>query len=150
MPSWFDLYHLQIGGREDSEGIKRVVKEIGELLRLNSEQCVPLVIITSMLFIVSEMVAEEEADGIPSNRVIIGGFSQGTNLVGHVYLLHLLVVDFRQICQLSIDIHYRRRVGDIRSTHSPETTGRCNGIVVLASPGRRFPKGVFACITMLI
>ncbi|GAU99430.1 hypothetical protein RvY_10435 [Ramazzottius varieornatus] len=54
MPSWFDLFNLQIGGKEDTEGIKKVVKEI-----------------------VSEMVAEEEADGIPSNRVLIGGFSQG-------------------------------------------------------------------------
>ena len=28
-------------------------------------------------FLVSEMVAEEERAGIPSNRVLIGGFSQG-------------------------------------------------------------------------
>ncbi|OWA51835.1 putative Acyl-protein thioesterase 1 [Hypsibius exemplaris] len=50
----FDLYGLQIGGWEDQEGIKRAAKEI-----------------------VSELIAQEESAGIKSDRIVVGGFSQG-------------------------------------------------------------------------
>ncbi|XP_055337290.1 acyl-protein thioesterase 1-like [Paramacrobiotus metropolitanus] len=54
MPSWFDIHSLQIGGREDTEGIKRAVKEL-----------------------IYELISDEEKNGIPSNRIVVGGFSQG-------------------------------------------------------------------------
>ncbi|XP_035667669.1 acyl-protein thioesterase 2-like [Branchiostoma floridae] len=53
MTSWFDLYTLNIGGREDEAGIKKAAA------------------------LVQGMVEEEEKGGIPSNRIVLGGFSQG-------------------------------------------------------------------------
>jgi lysophospholipase II len=53
MPSWFDLRTLAIGGPEDVEGIKAATKNAHELIR------------------------GEIASGIASNRIMLGGFSQG-------------------------------------------------------------------------
>lgn len=53
MPSWFDLKTLEIGGPEDEPGIISASTKIKELIQ-------------------SEVQA-----GIPSNRIILGGFSQG-------------------------------------------------------------------------
>ncbi|GJQ84152.1 hypothetical protein Trydic_g2832 [Trypoxylus dichotomus] len=53
MPSWFDLKSLDIGGPEDEEGIK------------------------SAAAYVHSMIEDEIERGIPANRIIIGGFSQG-------------------------------------------------------------------------
>uniref|UniRef100_A0A336K686 palmitoyl-protein hydrolase n=1 Tax=Culicoides sonorensis TaxID=179676 RepID=A0A336K686_CULSO len=53
MPSWFDLKTLDISGPEDEAGIKAATK------------------------MVHEMITKEIQDGIPSNRIMLGGFSQG-------------------------------------------------------------------------
>lgn len=53
MPSWFDLYSLDISAPEDAEGIKRAANSIHQL------------------------IDQEEKNGIQSNRIILGGFSQG-------------------------------------------------------------------------
>lgn len=53
MPSWFDLKTLDISGPEDEAGIKEAAK------------------------MVHEMLAKEIQDGIPSTRIMLGGFSQG-------------------------------------------------------------------------
>lgn len=53
MPSWFDLKTLDISGPEDEDGIKAAAK------------------------MVHEMVTKEVHDGIPSHRIMLGGFSQG-------------------------------------------------------------------------
>lgn len=53
MPSWFDLKSLDISGPEDEDGIKRAT------------------------IAVHEMINKEIADGISSDRILIGGFSQG-------------------------------------------------------------------------
>lgn len=53
MPSWFDLKTLDISGPEDEDGIKAAAK------------------------MVHEMVTKEIHDGIPSTRIMLGGFSQG-------------------------------------------------------------------------
>uniref|UniRef100_A0A1B6DWN5 palmitoyl-protein hydrolase n=1 Tax=Clastoptera arizonana TaxID=38151 RepID=A0A1B6DWN5_9HEMI len=53
MPSWFDLKTLEVSGPEDEAGIKKAAESI------------------------HGMIEAEEKDGIPANRVIIGGFSQG-------------------------------------------------------------------------
>ena len=53
MPSWFDLLSLDPAGREDEAGIKRAHQLV-------------------------EMLIEEEVKaGIPSDRIMLGGFSQG-------------------------------------------------------------------------
>lgn len=53
MPAWYDIINLHEGARQDKEGILQSVKEILEL------------------------VAEEERRGIPRDKIVIGGFSQG-------------------------------------------------------------------------
>jgi len=53
MPSWFDLMSLDPKGPEDEAGIK------------------------SAASLVNSLIAEEVKAGIPSDRIMIGGFSQG-------------------------------------------------------------------------
>lgn len=53
MPSWFDLYSLDSTGKVDEQGIERAKT------------------------LVHELINNEEKAGIPSNRVLLGGFSQG-------------------------------------------------------------------------
>lgn len=53
MPSWFDLKTLDVGGPEDEEGIRSASQNIHSLIN------------------------SEISKGIPSNRVVLGGFSQG-------------------------------------------------------------------------
>ncbi|XP_075224539.1 acyl-protein thioesterase 1 [Lycorma delicatula] len=53
MPSWFDLRSLDASGPEDEAGIKRATVTIHSLIE------------------------NEIRDGIPSNRIVLGGFSQG-------------------------------------------------------------------------
>ncbi|XP_013075676.1 acyl-protein thioesterase 1-like isoform X1 [Biomphalaria glabrata] len=53
MPSWFDIRGLDPGSAEDEQGIKDSSRELQQL------------------------IAKEISDGIPAERIIIGGFSQG-------------------------------------------------------------------------
>ncbi|XP_046917875.2 acyl-protein thioesterase 1 [Dermatophagoides farinae] len=53
MPSWFDLYSLDTNGRVDEPGIERAKA------------------------LVEGLISAEEKAGIPSNRILLGGFSQG-------------------------------------------------------------------------
>lgn len=53
MPAWFDLYGLVEGAKRDTEGLEASRKRVEEL------------------------VAKEVAAGVPPERIVIGGFSQG-------------------------------------------------------------------------
>jgi lysophospholipase-2 len=53
MPSWFDLHGLDAAGPEDEEGIVKATETVYSL------------------------IDQEEKNGISSNRIVIGGFSQG-------------------------------------------------------------------------
>eukprot|EP00092_Neocalanus_flemingeri_P016134 GFUD01017462.1.p1 GENE.GFUD01017462.1~~GFUD01017462.1.p1 ORF type:complete len:240 (-),score=74.31 GFUD01017462.1:304-1023(-) len=53
MPSWFDLKSLDPAGEEDEAGIKSAAK------------------------LVDSLIAEEVKSGVPSERIMLGGFSQG-------------------------------------------------------------------------
>lgn len=53
MPAWYDIIHLNENAKQDKDGIIQSVKEILDL------------------------VALEEENGIPRNKIVIGGFSQG-------------------------------------------------------------------------
>ncbi|KAH9491711.1 acyl-protein thioesterase [Bulinus truncatus] len=53
MPSWFDIRGLDPSSAEDEQGIKESSKELQQL------------------------IAKEVSEGIPPERIIIGGFSQG-------------------------------------------------------------------------
>lgn len=56
MPSWFDLKSLDGSGNEDEEGILKATKQV------------------------HGMIESEVKSGIPPERIIIGGFSQGAAL----------------------------------------------------------------------
>jgi len=57
MPGWFDIYNLgDINGRQDEDGMKESVKTVHKLIK------------------------EEIDSGISSERIIVGGFSQGNVL----------------------------------------------------------------------
>lgn len=59
MPSWFDLRTLDVNGPEDEEGIRRATD------------------------LVHSMIEAEVKAGVPSERIILGGFSQGGALALH-------------------------------------------------------------------
>ncbi|MEQ2165082.1 hypothetical protein GOODEAATRI_013384, partial [Goodea atripinnis] len=77
MPSWFDIYGLSPDADEDEAGIKRASENIKAL------------------------IDQEVKNGIPSHRIILGGFSQ----VGLPCLEILCYLsDFYQICDRRICI----------------------------------------------
>lgn len=53
MPSWFDIKSLEVGGSEDEAGIKEAAHQV------------------------HGMINNEVRAGIPADRIILGGFSQG-------------------------------------------------------------------------
>uniref|UniRef100_A0A0P4WH48 palmitoyl-protein hydrolase n=1 Tax=Scylla olivacea TaxID=85551 RepID=A0A0P4WH48_SCYOL len=64
MPSWFDLKSLDVDGPEDSSGIKRARDSIHTLIE------------------------EEVRAGIPHERILLGGFSQGGALALYSTFTH--------------------------------------------------------------
>ena len=52
MPAWFDLISLDPQGAEDEPGIKKAAKEVEKL------------------------ITAEISNGVPAERILIGGFSQ--------------------------------------------------------------------------
>ncbi|XP_025333529.1 acyl-protein thioesterase 1 isoform X6 [Canis lupus baileyi] len=53
MPSWFDIFGLSPDSQEDEPGIKQAAENVKALIE------------------------QEVKNGIPSNRIVLGGFSQG-------------------------------------------------------------------------
>jgi len=53
MPAWFDIFSFGFKGPEDETGILRSKEEVNELIK------------------------KEVTEGIPTNRIVLGGFSQG-------------------------------------------------------------------------
>lgn len=64
MPAWFDLYSFDFDAPEDVAGIARSQAAIERL------------------------IAREESRGIPSNRIVLAGFSQGGALAVYTALRH--------------------------------------------------------------
>ena len=62
MPAWYDLYGFGFGVQEDEAGIR------------NSAQAV------------EQLIAAQEADGIPSENIVLAGFSQGGAIALHAGL----------------------------------------------------------------
>lgn len=65
MPSWFDICSLSSDGIEDADGIRKAATKL------------------------EEIVASESSNGVPFNKIFVGGFSQG----GAVALYHALTSD---------------------------------------------------------
>ena len=85
MPSWFDLMSLNADGPEDEAGIKRaadlVDKLIGNTAVYNLNNLYYSIAGLSIM-----IIAEEVKSGVPSERIMIGGFSQGGALAVYTAL----------------------------------------------------------------
>ncbi|CAM9932854.1 unnamed protein product [Phaeothamnion confervicola] len=62
MPGWSDVYGLSLDSREDAEGFDSSAVRVGAI------------------------IAAERANGVPANKIVVGGFSQGGALALHVAL----------------------------------------------------------------
>jgi len=64
MPAWYDIRSADLGSRHDEEGIRRSAAEL------------------------TRWIENENARGIPDERVLLAGFSQGGAVATHVALRH--------------------------------------------------------------
>lgn len=64
MPAWYDILGLDFGSRQDEEGIRRSQTEIEKL------------------------IAAAKAEGIPADRIVLAGFSQGGVIALQTSLRH--------------------------------------------------------------
>jgi phospholipase/carboxylesterase len=64
MRAWYDILGIDIGGREDEAGLRRSQT------------------------MVEHLIAQEKARGIPANRIILAGFSQGCAMTLQTGLRH--------------------------------------------------------------
>lgn len=79
MPSWYDIISLESEDNEDHENIRK-----SSLYR-------SFVFILFCIFLVTELIQNEISNGIPSQNILIGGFSQG----GVVSLYNFLTTDLK-------------------------------------------------------
>ncbi|XP_031635351.1 acyl-protein thioesterase 1 [Contarinia nasturtii] len=101
MPSWFDLKTLDMYGPEDEEGIKRATANVQSL------------------------VQSEISAGIPANRIIVGGFSQGGALALHTGLTSSQVLG--GIVALSCWLPLHKSFPDARKTSDTVPIFQCHG-----------------------
>ncbi|XP_053981206.1 acyl-protein thioesterase 2 isoform X1 [Hylaeus anthracinus] len=107
MPSWFDLRTLEPNGVEDEEGIRKAAE------------------------MVHSLIAEEVAAGIPTKRIVIGGFSQGGALA--IYSALTFPEPLAGIIALSCWVPLHRKFPDEaignRNTPLLQCHGNCDPIV---------------------
>ncbi|XP_029033717.1 acyl-protein thioesterase 1 [Osmia bicornis bicornis] len=107
MPSWFDLRSLEPSGPEDEEGIRRAAE------------------------MVHSLIAEEVAAGIPTQRIVLGGFSQGGALA--IYSALTFPEPLAGIIALSawLPLHQKFPVEAIGNKNTPllQCHGDCDPIV---------------------
>lgn len=103
MPSWFDIKGLSSDSPEDEEGIKMASKDLQEL------------------------IAKEVSSGIPPERIVIGGFSQG----GSVALYTALGTDTKVAGLLLLSswmpMHKQFSVGSIPRFNQNLPVLQCHG-----------------------
>lgn len=76
MPSWFDIYSLSDHEKQDEPGLLESSYK-GNLvsMRVHSQRRPH-----AAIRIVTQLIAELVNEGIPANRIVLGGFSQGCAL----------------------------------------------------------------------
>lgn len=75
MPSWFDIKGLNINADEDEQGIKKAAAAGKSYKPWNLK-----IIKICYCFSVHSWLEDEIKSGIPSERILLGGFSQGGGL----------------------------------------------------------------------
>lgn len=103
MPSWFDLRTLDMYGPEDEDGIKKAASNIQSIIQ-------------------SEISA-----GIPANRIIVGGFSQGGALALYTGLTS--TQPLAGIVALSCWLPLHKSFPDARKTDDTVPILQCHGEV---------------------
>jgi len=103
MPSWFDLKTLDMYGPEDEDGIKKATTNV------------------------QQMIQSEISAGIPANRIIVGGFSQGGALALHAGLTS--THNLGGIVALSCWLPLHKSFPDARKTSDTVPIFQCHGEV---------------------
>lgn len=103
MPSWFDLKTLDMYGPEDEDGIKKATA------------------------IVQTLIQTEISGGIPANRIILGGFSQGGALALYTGLTSTQALG--GIVALSCWLPLHKSFPDARKTPDTVPIFQCHGEV---------------------
>lgn len=103
MPSWFDLRTLDMYGPEDEDGIKKAASNI------------------------QTMIQSEISAGIPANRIIVGGFSQGGALALYTGLTS--TQPLAGIVALSCWLPLHKSFPDARKTADTVPILQCHGEV---------------------
>ncbi|XP_063245038.1 acyl-protein thioesterase 1 [Bacillus rossius redtenbacheri] len=101
MPSWFDLRTLDANGPEDEEGIRRATE------------------------LVHSMIETEVKQGIPSNRILLGGFSQGGALA--VYSALLFTKPLAGVMALSCWLPLHKKFPDLAKGNTDIPFVQCHG-----------------------
>lgn len=94
MPSWFDLKTLDMYGPEDEEGIRAATLQIQSLIQteISAGKLIWLLKTRALSFnrrrlmILNSHARYFVRTGIPANRIMLGGFSQGGALALHTGL----------------------------------------------------------------
>lgn len=107
MPAWFDLKSLDASGPEDETGIKKASQ------------------------LIHSMIDSEVSAGIPSNRIIIGGFSQGGALALYSALTYSkpLAGVVALSCWLPLNKSFPAFVAGNKETPFLQCHGDCDPIV---------------------
>lgn len=103
MPSWFDLKTLDMYGPEDEDGIKKATANV------------------------MTMIQSEISAGIPANRIIVGGFSQGGALALHTGLTTTHALG--GIVGLSCWLPLHKSFPDARKTADTVPIFQCHGVI---------------------
>lgn len=103
MPSWFDLKTLDMYGPEDEDGIKKAAANI------------------------QAMIQSEISAGIPANRIMVGGFSQGGALALYTGLTS--TQPLAGIVALSCWLPLHKSFPDARKTADTVPILQCHGEV---------------------
>lgn len=118
MPSWYDIRGLTSGAPEDADGIERAAQSscvaAGRPSARPSARASRLT--RGPVRAVRQLVASEEARGVASNRIVLGGFSQGGALALYTALTH--PKPFAGVVALSCYLPLRDRFPNVREPRS--------------------------------
>jgi phospholipase/carboxylesterase len=95
MRAWYDILDLDLDRRHDEEGIRKSATQIEALIQ------------------------REKDRGIPSNRIILAGFSQGGAIALHVGLRHeeplagVMALSTYLVCEETIEAECSKANGDV-------------------------------------
>lgn len=125
MPSWFDLRTLDMFGPEDADGIKAATANIQSMIQSEISAGRKLIINHFSFNVNIHSIVIELFLGIPANRIIVGGFSQGGALALHTGLT--FSQPLAGIVALSCWLPLHKSFPDARKTSDTIPIFQCHG-----------------------